>query len=97
MQPLLFPMPFPSGALFPLSGLPNWLTVITRINPLTHAVAPLRQVVFAAQHTPAAAAARFAGGVTLFGSTLSNTTCIGITGLFAAVFLALAVAGFGKE
>jgi ABC-2 type transport system permease protein len=90
-------MLFLSGALFPLSGLPNWLTVITRINPLTYAVAPLRQVVFAAQHMPAAAAARFAGGVTLFGSTLSNTTCIAITCLFAAVFLALAVAGFGNE
>src|SRR5665811_2095124 len=48
MQMLLMPMLFLSGALFPLSGLPKWLMVITRINPLTYAVAPLRQVVFAA-------------------------------------------------
>jgi hypothetical protein len=56
-----------------------------------------RQVVFAAQHMRPAAAARFGGGVTLFGSTLSNAACVGITAAFAAVFLALAVACFGKN
>jgi ABC-2 type transport system permease protein len=96
MQLLLFPMLFLSGALFPLSGLPGWLAVLTRLNPLTYAVEPLRQAVFAAQHMPPAAAARFATGVTLFGYTLPDAACIGITCLFAAVFLALAVAGFGK-
>jgi ABC-2 type transport system permease protein len=96
MQLLMFPMLFLSGALFPLSGLPGWLTVITRINPLTYAVAPLRQVVFAAQHMSPAAAARFGGGVTLFGHTLPDGACVGITCAFAVVFLILAVAGFGK-
>ncbi len=96
MQLLLFPMLFLSGALFPLSGLPGWLTVLTRINPLTYAVAPLRDVVFAAQHMPPAAAAKFSGSVTLFGYTLSTAACIGITCAFAVAFLALAVTGFGK-
>ena len=32
----------------------------------------------------------------LFGATLSNAACIGITCAFAAPFLALAVTGFGK-
>ncbi len=95
MQLLLFPMLFLSGALFPLSGLPGWLTVLTRLNPLTYAVAPLRQVVFAAQHVPPIAAARFSAGVTLFGYTLPDSVNIGITCVFAAVFLALAVTGFG--
>jgi ABC-2 type transport system permease protein len=96
MQLLLFPMLFLSGALFPLSGLPGWLTVLTRVNPLTYAVAPLRSVVFAAQHMPPAAAAKFSSTVTLFGHTLSNAACIGITCIFAVAFLILAVAGFGK-
>ena len=96
MQLLLFPMLFLSGALFPLSGLPGWLTVLTRINPLTYAVAPLRGVVFSAQHMPPAAAAKFSSAVTLFGTTLPNAACIGITCGFAAVFLVLAVAGFGQ-
>ncbi len=96
MQLLLFPMLFLSGALFPLNGLPGWLTVLTRLNPLTYAVAPLRDVVFAAQHMPPAAAAKFSSSVTLFGYTLSNAACIGITCAFAAAFLGLAVTGFGK-
>ena len=96
MQLLLFPMLFLSGALFPLSGLPVWLTVLTRINPLTYAVAPLRDAVFAAQHMPPAAAAKFSSSVTLFGYTLSTAACIGITCAFAATFLVLAVTGFGK-
>ncbi len=96
MQLLLFPMLFLSGALFPLGGLPGWLTVLTRVNPLTYAVAPLRGVVFAAQHMPPAAAAKFSSTVTLFGATLTNAACVGITCAFAVVFLALAVTGFGK-
>ena len=45
---------------------------------------------------PAAAAERFATGVTLFGYPLSTALEITITCAFAVVFLALAVAGFGR-
>jgi ABC-2 type transport system permease protein len=96
MQLLLFPMLFLSGALFPLKGLPGWLAVITRINPLTYAVDPLRRVVFAVQHMPPAAAARFSTGVSLFGHTLPIAAELGISCVFAVVFLGLAVAGFGR-
>ncbi|MEU5883850.1 ABC transporter permease [Spirillospora sp. NPDC047279] len=47
MQMAMMPMMFLSGALYPLSGLPTWLSVLTRFNPLTYAVDPLRQAVFA--------------------------------------------------
>jgi len=96
MQMLLFPMIFLSGALFPLNSLPGWLTVLTRINPLTYAVAPLRQVVFAAQNMPPAARARFPASVELFGHTLSIGTEIAITTGFAAIFVALAIRGFSR-
>jgi ABC-2 type transport system permease protein len=96
MQLLLFPMIFLSGALFPLDGLPGWLRVLTHINPLTYAVAPLRQVVFAAQDMPPAARERFPSSVVVFGHTLSMATEIGITVAFACVFIALAIRGFSK-
>ena len=96
MQLVLFPMLFLSGALFPLKGLPAWLAVITRVNPLTYAVDPLRHVVFAAQHMPPAAAARFPTGVDLFGTALPLWGEIGIVAGFAVVFLGLAIAGFGR-
>src|ERR671920_2100920 len=41
-QLLIMPMMFLSGALFPLSGLPGWLSVLTRLNPLTYVVQPMR-------------------------------------------------------
>jgi ABC-2 type transport system permease protein len=96
MQMLLFPMIFLSGALFPLNSLPGWLTVLTRINPLTYAVAPLRQVVFAAQNMPVAARHRFPATVELFGHTLSIGTEIAITVAFAGIFIALAIRGFSR-
>ncbi len=39
---LVFPLFFLSGALYPIEGLPTWLTVITRLNPVTYAVDGLR-------------------------------------------------------
>ena len=47
MQFLLFPMFFLSGSQFPVQNLPGWLTVLTRINPLTYAVDPMRRIVLA--------------------------------------------------
>ncbi len=96
MQMLLFPMIFLSGALFPLNNLPGWLTVLTHINPLTYAVAPLRQVIFAAQNMPASARARFPSSVEVFGHTLSIGAELAIVVVFIVIFIALAIRGFSR-
>jgi ABC-2 type transport system permease protein len=41
-QLLIMPMMFLSGSLFPIAGLPEWLAVLTRLNPLTYVVQPMR-------------------------------------------------------
>ena len=46
IQLVLTPMMFLSGSMFPLAGLPVWLAVLTRVNPLTYAVEPMRHTVF---------------------------------------------------
>jgi len=46
MQMIVMPMFFISGALFPTHGLPRWLEVLNRLDPLTYAVAPMRRLVF---------------------------------------------------
>lgn len=46
VQLVLTPMMFLSGSMFPLAGLPGWLSVLTKLNPLTYAVGPMRRVVF---------------------------------------------------
>jgi ABC-2 type transport system permease protein len=41
---VIMPIFFLSGALFPLDRLPSWLTLLTRIDPLTYGVDMLRAV-----------------------------------------------------
>lgn len=55
VQMIITPLMFLSGALFPLSRLPAWLTVVTHINPMTYAVEPVRAVVFDRLNMPAEA------------------------------------------
>ncbi|MFI6519473.1 ABC transporter permease [Spirillospora sp. NPDC050679] len=64
MQMAIMPMMFLSGALYPLNGLPAWLSVLTRLNPLTYAVDPLRQAVFARLDLSPALERTFNPGVT---------------------------------
>ena len=63
-QMLLMPLFFLSGALFPLANLPGWLQVLTRIDPLTYAVDPIRRAVFAHLDVPAQVVAKLNPGVT---------------------------------
>ena len=39
---IIFPLFFLSGALFPLTNLPDWLLTLTLANPLTYGVDALR-------------------------------------------------------
>src|SRR5918998_5297820 len=55
-QLLIMPMMFLSGSLFPIAGLPDWLAVLTRLNPLTYVVQPMRH--FSLEHLSLTAAER---------------------------------------
>jgi ABC-2 type transport system permease protein len=50
MQLLILPLFFLSGAIYPVSGLPRWLEILNRLDPLTYAVDAMRRAVFA--HLP---------------------------------------------
>jgi ABC-2 type transport system permease protein len=43
-----------SGALFPVAHLQAWLTFLNRIDPLTYAVDPMKNVVFSNVNVPPA-------------------------------------------
>jgi ABC-2 type transport system permease protein len=47
---ILFPLFFLSGALFPLDNLPQWLYVITTINPVSYVVDILRGILIGIHH-----------------------------------------------
>ncbi len=93
-QLLIMPMMFLSGSLFPISGLPDWLAVLTRINPLTYVVQPMRH--FSLEHLSLTAAEqeRLVPVLTWFGwavpvgvqlLTVAVIT-LGLVGLAARVF-----------
>jgi ABC-2 type transport system permease protein len=67
MQMIVMPMFFISGALFPVSGLPRWLAVLNRLDPLTYAVDPMRRMVFAALTISPQARRALDSGVTWWG------------------------------
>ena len=50
---LVQPAFFLSGAMFPVTGLPGWMTALTRIDPLTYGVDPIRRIVLDAAGVPA--------------------------------------------
>jgi ABC-2 type transport system permease protein len=67
MNFLLLPMFFLSGALFPLSNLPDWMTVLTRLNPVSYGMDPIRRIVLGNELPPGASDVI---GLTLFGEVL---------------------------
>ncbi|MEJ2010852.1 MAG: ABC transporter permease [Anaerolineales bacterium] len=44
MNFVMLPMFFLSGAFFPLTGVPLWMDLLSKVNPVTYGVDPLRQV-----------------------------------------------------
>src|SRR5207302_9401698 len=52
MNFLMMPMFFLSGALFPLTILPGWMTFVTRIDPASYGIDPLRRVILSNSGLP---------------------------------------------
>ncbi|MCG8401255.1 MAG: ABC transporter permease [Firmicutes bacterium] len=46
MNFLIMPLFFLSGAMFPLHGVPGWMEVLMRLNPLTYGVDALRNIIY---------------------------------------------------
>jgi ABC-2 type transport system permease protein len=66
VQLLLTPLMFLSGALFPAGGeIPGWLSVATRLNPMSYAVDAIRQLVM--HFIPAGDRPGLNGGLTWWG------------------------------
>ncbi len=88
MQMLIFPMFFLSGAFFPLTAVPKWMSVIAKINPLTYGVDAFRQIVLGNQ-VPQSVLEKFAIN-SIFGDTLF------LVG-FSIIMVSAAVIAFNKK
>jgi ABC-2 type transport system permease protein len=93
MSLVIQPMFFLSGAIFPLSNLPGWLAVLTRLNPMTYAVDPMRRVVNATSRLPTGAPAT---GLRFGSWVMPIWTEVLIVAALGSAMLAIAVGSFRK-
>ncbi len=95
-QLFVLPLFFLSGALYPLNGLPAWLTVLTRIDPLTYIVAPMRHAVFAHLPINPLALNAISPGVTWGGWLVPVGLSLAMVAAMGLAMLGIAIAEFRK-
>jgi ABC-2 type transport system permease protein len=95
-QMVVLPLFFLSGALYPLNGLPAWLTVLTRIDPLTYIVDPMRHAVFGHLSVSPVAVHALSPGITWFGWVVPLGLSLAMVAAMGAAMLAIAIAEFRK-
>jgi len=96
-QMAIMPMFFISGALFPVSGLPAWLTVLNRLDPLTYAVDPMRRLVFAHLKLGASERLAFDGGVSWWSFHVPILLEAGVVLALGLAMLGAAIVQFNRS
>jgi ABC-2 type transport system permease protein len=95
-QMLVLPLFFLSGALYPLAGLPAWLSVLTRIDPLTYVVGPMRHAVFTHLNISEEALHAMSPGITWAGWVVPMGLSLGIVAIMGLVLMCVAIVTFSK-
>jgi ABC-2 type transport system permease protein len=93
-QMLIMPMMFLSGSLYPLANLPTWLTVLTRLNPLTYAVQPMRAAVFDQLDLPGSVRQQLDPAISWWGWEVPEAMQLGLVALITVGLVGLATALF---
>jgi daunorubicin resistance ABC transporter membrane protein len=95
-QMLVLPLFFLSGALYPLHGLPTWLSILTRIDPLTYVVGPMRHAVFTHLNLSEEAMHALSPGITWAGWVVPIGLSLGIVAVMGLVMMCVAIVTFSK-
>ena len=95
-QMLVLPLFFLSGALYPLTGLPAWLSFLTRIDPLTYVVGPMRHAVFTHLGLGEEAMQALSPGITWAGWVVPIGLSLGIVAVMGLVMMGVAIVTFSK-
>lgn len=96
VQMVVLPLYFISGAMFPVAGLPTWLAVLNRIDPLTYAVDPIRRVVFAHLNLSSQARAALDPGVTWGSWHLPIGVEVAVVAVIGIVLLGIGLVEFSR-
>jgi ABC-2 type transport system permease protein len=96
VQFLVLPMFFLSGAVFPLSRIPGWLAWLTRFDPLSYSVDPMRREIFSHLRVAPAFTQQLNPGVHWGGWRVATGVELAIVAGLALIFLAGAVVQFTR-
>jgi ABC-2 type transport system permease protein len=96
MQMIVMPLFFISGALFPATGLPRWLEVLNRLDPLTYAVDPMRRLVFNHLNVSPLARQALAPGVTWWGWRVPALLEAAVILILGLIMLGIAIWQFSR-
>jgi ABC-2 type transport system permease protein len=97
MQLFVLPMFFLSGAVFPLSNLPGWLGALTKIDPVSYIVDPMRRAVFNHINVSAAARLKFSPGLHWGSWRLPVALELGLVLALTLISLGFSVKMFSKQ
>jgi daunorubicin resistance ABC transporter membrane protein len=95
-QMLVMPLFFLSGALYPLKGLPGWLSVLTRIDPLTYVVGPMRHAVVSHLNISPLAQRALSPGITWDGWTVPIWLSLVFILAMGLTMMSIAIVTFSK-
>jgi len=95
-QMLVMPLFFLSGALYPLTGLPAWLSFLTRIDPLTYVVGPMRHAVFTHLNLDPQAMQALSPGITWGGWVVPIWLSLTMVLVMGLTMMGVAIVTFSK-
>jgi ABC-2 type transport system permease protein len=96
MQMFVMPLFFLSGAMFPLMNLPAWLTILTRIDPLTYAIDPMRRAIFNHLDVGGSTTVALSAGVTWWGWRVPTALELAMVAAMGLAMLVVAIMAFNK-
>ncbi len=100
IQLIVMPMLFLSGVFFPLSNVPTWLSVASKLNPLTYGIDAVRQLFLSdilAQAKDIPGQQEFSLGVKVFGHTMTIFQDACVIGIVGIVLITLATWSFNRQ
>ncbi|MGA8206610.1 MAG: ABC transporter permease [Candidatus Dormiibacterota bacterium] len=95
-QLFVLPMFFLSGAVFPITKLPAWLGVLSKLDPLSYAVDPLRKEVFTYLKIPPIIRSTFNPGVSWGSWHLPVYFELALVAVAAVLMLGTAIRQFSR-
>jgi ABC-2 type transport system permease protein len=101
IQIIIFPLMFLSGVFFPVNDVPEWMSVISKINPVTYGVDAIRRIVLGPEISSTGGitgqSSSIPLGVTIFGHTMTTGQDILVVVGIGAILLALAILSFSRQ